>query len=101
MYKQFNKEWRDWINLNIARGCDQNGIYKILIDEGFDPTEIERQKRLMLHFPLKHLYIEKEIDPFSNNWRNRYYKICLNICNILQNMFTHMYCITFFVYIFY
>ena len=45
MYKQFNKEWRDWINLNIARGCDKNGIYKILIDEGFNATDIEKQMK--------------------------------------------------------
>ena len=46
MYKKLNKEWRDWINLNIARGCDKNGIYKILTDEGFDPTEIEKQMNI-------------------------------------------------------
>ena len=38
-----NKEWIDWINLNISRGCDKEGIYKILIDEGFDPSDIEKQ----------------------------------------------------------
>ena len=43
MNKEFNKEWVDWINLNISRGCDKDGIYKILIDEGFDPSDIEKQ----------------------------------------------------------
>ena len=38
-----NQEWIDWINLNISRGCDKEGIYKILIDEGFDPSDIEKQ----------------------------------------------------------
>ena len=43
MNREFNKEWVDWINLNIDRGCDKDGIFKILIDEGFDPIQIEQQ----------------------------------------------------------
>ena len=72
MYKQFNKEWRDWINLNIARGCDKNGIYKILIDEGFDPTEIEKQMKYSPDIninaivkPLKSRYCQTNSCPFS------------------------------------
>ena len=38
-----NKEWVDWIHLNISRGCDKDGIYKILIDEGFSPSVIEKE----------------------------------------------------------
>ena len=38
-----NKEWIDWINLNISRGGEKEGIYEILIDEGFDPSDIEKQ----------------------------------------------------------
>ena len=41
MNREFNKEWVDWISLNIDRGCDKDGIFKILIDEGFDPIQIE------------------------------------------------------------
>ena len=41
MNREFNKEWVDWISLNIERGCDKDGIFKILIDEGFDPIQIE------------------------------------------------------------
>ena len=43
MNKEFNKEWLDWIKLNIDRGCDKDGIFKILVDEGFDPIDIEKQ----------------------------------------------------------
>ena len=43
MNKELNKEWVDWINLNISRGCEKEGIYEILIDEGFDVTDVERQ----------------------------------------------------------
>ena len=38
-----NQEWIDWINLNISRGSEKEGIYEILIDEGFDPSDVERQ----------------------------------------------------------
>ena len=62
MYKEFNKEWRDWINLNIARGCDKNGIYKILIDEGFDPTQIEKHMRYK-----PNVSIDSIINPLKNN----------------------------------
>ena len=37
------QEWVDWIHLNISRGCDKDGIYKILIDEGFSPSVIEKE----------------------------------------------------------
>jgi len=43
MNKALNKEWIDWINLNISRGSEKEGIYKILMDEGFDPPDVERQ----------------------------------------------------------
>ena len=43
-------------------------------------SEQDRQKRLMLHFPLKHLSVEAEINPHQEGWMNRYYKICLNMC---------------------
>ena len=62
MYKQFNKEWIDWINLNIARGCDKNGIYKILIDEGFNPAEIEKH---MKYSP--DIDINTVVNPLTNN----------------------------------
>ena len=41
-------------------------------------NEYDRQMQLMKFFPLKHLYVEKEIDPANVGWENRYYKICFN-----------------------
>ncbi len=41
MDKQITQDWKDWIELNISRGCDKDGIYKILLDEGFSPIDIE------------------------------------------------------------
>ena len=48
MDKQITQDWKDWIELNIRRGCDKDGIYKILLDEGFNPIDIEKE---MDHVP--------------------------------------------------
>ena len=48
MDKQITQDWKDWIELNINRGCDKDGIYKILLDEGFSPIDIEKE---MGHVP--------------------------------------------------
>ena len=43
MGKSFTKDWKDWINLNVKRGCDKDELFKILIDKGFDPIDIQKQ----------------------------------------------------------
>ena len=43
MDKQITQEWKDWIELNISQGCDKDGIYKILLDEGFNAIDIEKE----------------------------------------------------------
>ena len=48
MDKQITQDWKDWIELNKSRGCDKDGIYKILLDEGFSPNDIEKE---MGHVP--------------------------------------------------
>ena len=48
MDKQITQDWKDWTELNIRRGCDKDGIYKILLDEGFSPIDIEKE---MGHVP--------------------------------------------------
>jgi len=47
--KQITQDWKDWIELNISRGCDKDGIYKILLDEGFSLIDIEKE---MDHVPI-------------------------------------------------
>lgn len=42
MAKTLTREWQDWIKLNIERGCDKNGMFRILIDEGFEFDAIAR-----------------------------------------------------------
>jgi len=43
MGKDFTPEWVDWVELNIRRGCDRDGIFRILLDEGFGHEQIVAQ----------------------------------------------------------
>ena len=43
MGKKITPEWINWIKLNIQRGCDKDGIFKILLDEGFSRDQIVAQ----------------------------------------------------------
>lgn len=43
-----------------------------------DMSEREAQQLVTDFYPLQHLYIEKEINPYSVGWQQRYYKICFN-----------------------
>ena len=40
MTRPLTSEWEEWIRLNVARGCDKDGIFRILLDEGFDYEQI-------------------------------------------------------------
>jgi len=51
-----------------------------------DMSERERQQLLTDMYPLQHLYVEQEIQPYKAGWAERYYKICFNITNSPENM---------------
>ena len=40
MSKNITSDWIEWVNVNIERGCDKDGIFKILLDEGFELKSI-------------------------------------------------------------
>lgn len=40
MGKRITPDWVDWIRLNIQRGCDKDGIFRILLEEGFSRNHI-------------------------------------------------------------
>lgn len=50
-----------------------------------DMSERERQQMLVDFYPLQHLYVEQEIEPTRERWRDRYYKICLHMENRPEN----------------
>lgn len=43
MKAQFDESWKGWIQTNIDRGCCKDGIFKILLDEGFSYDAIVQQ----------------------------------------------------------
>ena len=49
-------------------------------------TEYEKQKQLLLYYPLKNLHIEDSIKPNMVNWRARYFKTCLNMNYYKENI---------------
>ena len=51
---------------------------KIRIPIKDDMSEREAQQIMADFYPLQHLYVEQEINPYTNNWQSRYYKICFN-----------------------
>lgn len=51
-----------------------------------DMNEKERQQLLTDMYPLQHLYVEQEIQPYKIGWQSRYYKICFNMENSPENM---------------
>lgn len=41
--KHFDDSWKIWIWSNVGRGCDKQGIFKILYDKGFDYDAIKQE----------------------------------------------------------
>ena len=41
MNKTLDADWIGWIQTNIQRGCDQDGIFKTLLDEGYAWQDIQ------------------------------------------------------------
>jgi 5'-3' exoribonuclease 1 len=51
-----------------------------------DMSERERQQLLTDMYPLQHLYVEQEIQPYKVGWSERYYKICFNMDSNEKNI---------------
>jgi len=43
MKTEFTQDWKDWIRTNVSAGQDKDGIFKILLDEGYAFTAIVEQ----------------------------------------------------------
>jgi prolyl 4-hydroxylase len=39
----FDKEWREWIRLNVARGCSKAELFDVLVREGFEREAAQRE----------------------------------------------------------
>ena len=43
MKTHFDQNWKNWIRTNLEAGQDKNGIFKILLDEGYDYAAIKNE----------------------------------------------------------
>lgn len=59
---------------------------KLRIPVKEDMSERERQQLLVDFYPLQYLNVEKNIDPYSPKWRQRYYKTCFQFNNNPDNI---------------
>lgn len=64
--KSFNPDWKNWIKTNMDAGCDKNGIFKILLEEGFPYNLIKETMRFEPTIPL-----EEIINPLKQNQENK------------------------------
>ena len=58
--------------------------FKIPIKD--EMTERERQQTLTEFLPMLHLHVEQDIDPYSYNWRHRYYRKCFGFNGSEENI---------------
>ena len=60
MKTEFNTDWQNWIKTNVDSGQDKNGIFKILLDEGYSYQAIVREMQFEPTVPVDQL-----INPFA------------------------------------
>jgi len=69
----FTEEWKDWIQTNLTSGKDPDGIFKILLDEGYEHYAIVKEMNYSpsrptdeIQNPFK-LAPDKKTSPFKDN----------------------------------
>ena len=60
MKTEFNTDWQNWIKTNVDNGQDKNGIFKILLDEGYSYQAIQQQMQFEPTIPVDQL-----VNPFD------------------------------------
>ena len=59
MKKKFTQDWKDWITTNVNSGQNKDGIFKILLDEGYDMVAIAKEMNYM-----PSVSIDQLVNPF-------------------------------------
>ena len=60
MKTEFSSDWQDWIKTNVENGQDKNGIFKILLDEGYSYQAIRQEMNFEPTIPIDLL-----VNPFT------------------------------------
>jgi prolyl 4-hydroxylase len=66
MKTEFDNDWKNWIKTNLDNGQDKDGIFKILLDEGYSYDAICRE---MAYKP--RLALSKLVNPFDAAKKNK------------------------------
>ncbi|MGJ8690957.1 MAG: 2OG-Fe(II) oxygenase [Thalassotalea sp.] len=66
MKTTFTQEWKDWITLNVKNGQNKDGLFKILLDDGFDFLAIAKEMKYLPSVPVEHL-----VNPFDAERRKQ------------------------------
>ena len=61
MKTEFSADWKIWIKTNVDNGQDKNGLFKVLLDEGYNVDAITKQMDYYPDIPLDQL-----VNPFTN-----------------------------------
>ena len=59
MKTHFDQAWKDWLITNINNGQNRDGLFKILLDEGFEFNAIAKEMKYLPSVPLEQL-----VNPF-------------------------------------
>ena len=62
MKTELNDDWKNWLTTNLANGQDKNGLFKILLDEGYSYTAIKFEMQFEPTVPLDRL-----VNPFHQH----------------------------------
>ena len=62
MKTEFKDDWKNWLTTNLANGQDKNGLFKILLDEGYSYTAIKFEMQFEPTVPLDQL-----VNPFHQH----------------------------------
>jgi prolyl 4-hydroxylase len=60
MSKNLNADWIGWVQTNLQAGCDKDGIFKVLLDEGYCYSDISSCMAYQPSVPLSQL-----VNPFG------------------------------------
>ena len=64
--KTLDKDWKNWVKTNVEAGCDKNGMFRIMLDEGFDYDLIKDALRFEPVIPLDQI-----INPLKQQTQNQ------------------------------
>ena len=60
MKTTFTQDWKDWITTNVNSGQNKDGLFKILLDEGYDMIAIAQEMKYVPSVPVDQL-----VNPFD------------------------------------